>query len=92
MTMNELNGSQLQVEGVLPRHALVLDRRPVHQLVRRPLKGYAVQDSARTDKRNTINGVGQNSQNFFRKICTVLVTLKCFYEAVFYYFVVGPIY
>ena len=54
MTVNELNGSQLQVEGVLPRHALVLDRRPIHQLVRRPLQGDAVQDRAGANESKTL--------------------------------------
>ena len=43
MTMDELDRPDLQVEGVLPRHALVFNSRTVHQLIRRPLQRDPVQ-------------------------------------------------
>ena len=38
MTVDELDCPDLEVERVLPRDALVLDRRPVHQLIGSPLQ------------------------------------------------------
>ena len=37
VTVDELDCPDLEVERVLPRDALVLYRRPVHQLIRGPL-------------------------------------------------------
>ena len=42
VTMNELNCSEFEVEGVLPGDTLVLDGGSVHQLIGGPLEGDAV--------------------------------------------------
>ena len=41
VTVDELHGAQVNVDGLLPRGALVFDGGPVHQPVGRPLEAAA---------------------------------------------------